>query len=64
MVENRLFSEGLHVLGRPPSEAQLSQYLSAFFDGGLPPEAVEAVVQARGGGLDAVKCAPPALDHG
>lgn len=57
VVENRLFSEGLHVLGRAPSREQLGQYLSAFFDEGLSPQAVEAVVQARGDGLAAVKCA-------
>ena len=55
VVENRLFSEGLHVLGRPPTEAHLAQYLSAFFDKGLGPHAVDAVVQARGGGLEAVR---------
>ena len=27
-VENRLFSEGLHVLGQPPAPAQAAQYLS------------------------------------
>jgi hypothetical protein len=27
VLENRLFSEGLHVLGAPPSEGQMAQYL-------------------------------------
>lgn len=27
VLENRLFSEGLHVLGAPPSNAQMAQYL-------------------------------------
>jgi hypothetical protein len=27
VLENRLFSEGLHVLGAPPSDAQMAQYL-------------------------------------
>lgn len=60
VVENRLFSEGLHVLGRPPTEVHLAQYLSAFFDKGLGPHAVDAVVQARSGGLEAVRRASPA----
>lgn len=30
-LENRLFSEGLHVLGQPPPPPQMSQYLSAYF---------------------------------
>jgi cobalamin biosynthesis Mg chelatase CobN len=29
VLENRLFSEGLHVLGAEPSEAAAAQYLSA-----------------------------------
>lgn len=36
MVESRLFSEGLHVLGAAPSAAQMEQYLSAFFGDDLP----------------------------
>lgn len=31
VVENRLFSEGLHVLGAPPSPDQMRQYLAAYF---------------------------------
>mmetsp|Transcript_27930 Transcript_27930/g.78984 ORF Transcript_27930/g.78984 Transcript_27930/m.78984 type:complete len:1563 (-) Transcript_27930:449-5137(-) len=54
-VENRLFSEGLHVLGQPPSESQMAQYLGAYFDGALPEEAVEAVAKVGSGGLEAVK---------
>ena len=43
MVEGRLFSEGLHVLGQPPSEDHMRQYLAAYFDGDLPEEAVDAL---------------------
>jgi magnesium chelatase subunit H len=31
VLENRLFSSGLHVLGHPPSAEQLQSYLSAYF---------------------------------
>ena len=34
-VENRLYSEGLHVLGRPPNPEQMEKYLSAYFDGAV-----------------------------
>jgi magnesium chelatase subunit H len=43
-VEGRLFSEGLHVLGRAPSAGQAAQYLGAYFGDRLPTEAVDAVV--------------------
>lgn len=46
VLENRLFSEGLHVLGAPPSRSQMSQYLNAYFDGSLPAEALDAVAGA------------------
>lgn len=42
-MENRLFSEGLHVLGEPPSPPRLQQYLQAYFDESLPAAALEAV---------------------
>ena len=32
VVENRLFSEGLHVLGRAPDGPQMRSYLSAYFE--------------------------------
>lgn len=38
VVESRLFSEGLHVLGAAPSPSQMAQYLSAFFGDELPVE--------------------------
>ncbi|EFN54112.1 hypothetical protein CHLNCDRAFT_25038 [Chlorella variabilis] len=39
VVENRIFSEGLHVLGQAPPPDQTAQYLSAYFGDDLPPEA-------------------------
>lgn len=61
-VESRLFSEGLHVLGQPPSPAQMEQYLGAYFDGALPDEAVGAVAQAWHFG--GISCTLPALAPG
>jgi cobalamin biosynthesis Mg chelatase CobN len=55
VVESRLFSEGLHVLGQPPSPDQLRQYLSAYFGDALPEEAVDAVVEVGEAGVDAVR---------
>ena len=55
VLEQRLFSEGLHVLGKPPSPDQMQQYLGAYFGEDLPAEAVEAVAHSNGGGLDDVR---------
>ncbi len=55
VVESRLFSEGLHVLGRPPSQDHMRQYLSAYFGDALPDEAVDAVVEAGEAGIEAVR---------
>lgn len=43
VLEARLFSEGLHVLGESPTEPALLQYLDAYFDGQLPRPVLEAV---------------------
>ena len=48
-VENRLFSEGLHVLGAAPQSGQMQQYLEAYFDDALPSEAVAAVADESAG---------------
>ena len=45
-VEGRLFSEGLHILGNPPTSSQAAQYLSAYFGDSLSQEAVDAVASA------------------
>jgi hypothetical protein len=50
VVEGRLFSEGLHVLGAPPGPAAMRAYLEAYFDGALPDEALDAVAADIGGG--------------
>lgn len=55
VVEGRLFSEGLHVLGQPPGPDQMRQYLSAYFGDGLPEAAVDAVVEAGDRGIEAVR---------
>ena len=55
VVETRLFSEGLHVLGQPPSPDKLGQYLEAYFGEGLSPEAVDVVSHSNGDSLEAIK---------
>lgn len=50
VLEQRLFSEGLHTLGRPPSAPQTLQYLSAYFDSDqLPQAALQAVAELPAG---------------
>lgn len=44
VLETRLFSSGLHVLGEAPSAEELQSYLSAYFGDGLPETVVELVV--------------------
>lgn len=55
VVETRLFSEGLHVLGQPPAPDKLGQYLEAYFGDSLSPEAVDVVSHSNGESLDAMK---------
>lgn len=43
VLENRLFSSGLHVLGDSPSPEDLESYLSAYFDDALPLEVLQAI---------------------
>ncbi|WP_017327308.1 magnesium chelatase subunit H [Synechococcus sp. PCC 7336] len=47
VLENRLFSSGLHVLGRAPNSEQLASYLNAYFDNRLPDTVLDAI--ASGG---------------
>jgi cobalamin biosynthesis Mg chelatase CobN len=54
-LENRLFSEGLHVLGAPPSNSQMAQYLGAYYGDSLPQEAVDVLAEGRG--VDAARTA-------
>ncbi|HEY9769663.1 MAG TPA: magnesium chelatase subunit H [Coleofasciculaceae cyanobacterium] len=44
VLEQRLFSSGLHVLGDKPSEEGLKSYLEAYFDGGLSKEAIDNII--------------------
>lgn len=55
VVENRLFSEGLHVLGNAPSSGQMFQYLQAYFGDDLPEEAVQVVAETPLGDLNEVR---------
>ena len=43
VLESRLFSSGLHVLGEPPDAEELQSYLKAYFGEDLPKEVVEAI---------------------
>ena len=43
LLENRLFSSGLHTLGEPPDAEQRLGYLKAYFGDGLAPELLEAI---------------------
>jgi magnesium chelatase subunit H len=54
-LENRLFSEGLHILGAPPSNSQMAQYLGAYYGDSLPQEAVDVLAEGRG--VDAARAA-------
>lgn len=54
LVENRLFSEGLHSLGARPDHKQMKGYLSAYFEDELPVEAVETIAQTTES-LDALR---------
>ncbi|MBF2080215.1 MAG: magnesium chelatase subunit H [Synechococcales cyanobacterium T60_A2020_003] len=47
VLENRLFSSGLHVLGAAPSVEELESYLSAYFGETLPLDWVRAIAQGQ-----------------
>ena len=44
-VESRLFSEGLHVLGKGPDTQQMAQYLDAYFGDRLIPGAGKTIAE-------------------
>jgi magnesium chelatase subunit H len=44
VLEQRLFSSGLHVLGEKPNEEGLKSYLEAYFDGGLSEGEIEGII--------------------
>ena len=52
-LEQRLFSEGLHVLGAKPSPAQLSAYLGAFFGDRISGGATDLVADLGSGNVEA-----------
>ena len=43
VLENRLFSSGLHLLGQAPNEAMQHSYLEAYFGDALKPPVLEAL---------------------
>lgn len=45
-VENRLYSEGLHILGMSPPPEQIGKYLAAYFDGKLPEDVIKTISDA------------------
>ncbi|MEM8831146.1 MAG: magnesium chelatase subunit H [Cyanobacteria bacterium P01_G01_bin.19] len=47
VLEQRLFSSGLHVLGQKPSEEGLRSYLEAYFDGDLSEDAIDGIVSRK-----------------
>ena len=44
VVESRLFSSGLHVLGEPPNSEEMTSYLEAYFGDRLSQEQVKTIV--------------------
>ena len=48
VLEQRLFSSGLHVLGQKPDTEQLKSYLEAYFDGELSADEIEGIVSRKG----------------
>ena len=47
VLEQRLFSSGLHVLGEKPNQEQLRSYLEAYFDGELSEDDLEGIISRR-----------------
>ena len=47
VLEQRLFSSGLHVLGEKPSKEELKSYLEAYFDGGLTESEIDGIISRR-----------------
>ncbi|MBE9100307.1 magnesium chelatase subunit H [Vacuolonema iberomarrocanum] len=54
VLENRLFSSGLHILGQAPDAATRHSYLEAYFGDALKPEVVKALSE-----LDLAVCDRP-----
>ncbi len=47
VLEQRLFSSGLHVLGEKPSKEELRSYLEAYFDGELSGSEIEGIISRQ-----------------
>ncbi|MEM8677046.1 MAG: magnesium chelatase subunit H [Cyanobacteria bacterium P01_G01_bin.67] len=47
VLEQRLFSSGLHVLGQKPNPEQLRSYLEAYFDGELSESDIDGIVSRK-----------------
>ncbi|PPS45475.1 magnesium chelatase subunit H [Chroococcidiopsis sp. TS-821] len=47
VLENRLFSSGLHILGEPPTAEELTSYLQAYFGEELSEEIVNAIALGK-----------------
>lgn len=47
VLETRLFSSGLHVLGQPPTAEELHSYLAAYFGDELSPDLLQAISQVK-----------------
>jgi magnesium chelatase subunit H len=52
VLEQRLFSSGLHVLGQKPSEEGLKSYLEAYFDGGLSEGEINEIISPNNLNID------------
>ncbi len=53
VLENRLFSSGLHTLGEPPHKAGMAGYLQAYVGNELPLEVVGAIASGNGAKIHA-----------
>ncbi|HEY9826610.1 MAG TPA: magnesium chelatase subunit H [Stenomitos sp.] len=47
VLENRLFSSGLHVLGQTPDPYAIASYLSAYFADAVPTVAIDAIANGQ-----------------
>jgi magnesium chelatase subunit H len=47
VLENRLFSSGLHILGEAPSPERLASYLQAYFGEELPEEMIREIASGQ-----------------
>ncbi len=47
VLENRLFSSGLHILGQAPTPEQLKTYLQAYLGETLTPEMIDAIANGE-----------------